>query len=102
MKCPKCKNKNFVKRGKRYNKFGTKQLYLCRDCNTTFIEPDGFEKMRHKKEDVVRAIHLHEKGLSLFNTADHLWQHDGVKITKQSVGNWCMKYSNFLKSDNKT
>lgn len=99
MKCPKCKSKKVIKRGKRYNKSGTKQLYLCQSCNLTFMKRDGFEKMRYKKEDIVRAVHLHNEGLSLFQVKDHLWQHDGVKVTRQGVGYWCRKYSIFLKSD---
>ncbi len=99
MRCPKCKCKNTIKRGKRYNKSGTKQLYQCNDCEFTFIKVDGFEKMRYKKEDIVRAIHLHNDGLSLFQVQDHLLQHDGVKVTRQAIRYWCKKYSNFLKSD---
>lgn len=98
MKCPKCKNKNVIKRGKRYNKSGKKQLYQCKSCEFTFMKKDGFEKMRYKKEDIVRAIHLHNEGLSLFQVQDHLWQHDGVKISRQGIGYWCRKYSVFLKS----
>jgi len=56
--------------------------------------------MRHKKEDVVRAIHLREKGLSLFDTADHLWQHDGIKVSREAIRLWIKKYSTFLKSSN--
>jgi len=99
MKCPKCKNKNVIKRGKRYNNSGTKQLYLCNDCEFTFMKKDGFEKMRYNKKHIVRAIHLHNEGLSLFQIKDHLWQHDGIKVTRQAVGYWCKKYSVFLKSD---
>ena len=99
MKCPKCKNKNVIKRGKRYNNSGTKQLYLCNDCNFTFMKRDGFEKMRYNKKHIVRAIHLHNEGLSLFQIKDHLLQHDGIKVTRQAVGYWCKKYSVFLKSD---
>lgn len=98
MKCSKCKSKNVKKRGKRYNKSGTKQLYQCNDCEFTFMKKDGFEKMRYKKENIVRAIHLHNEGLSLFQIQDHLWQHDGVKISRQGIGYWCRKYSVFLKS----
>ncbi len=99
MKCPKCKSKNIIKRGKRYNKSATKQLYQCNDCEFTFMKRDGFEKMRYKKEDIIRAIHLHNEGLSLFQVQDHLWQHDGIKISRQGIGYWCRKYSIFLKSD---
>lgn len=99
MKCPKCKSVNISKRGKRYNKSGEKQLYLCNKCKRKFIERDGFERMRYNKKDIVRAIHLHNEGLSLFQIADHLWQHDGVKVSREAVREWCNKYSLFLKSD---
>ena len=52
--------------------------------------------MRYKKENIVRAIHLHNEGLSFFQIKDHLWQHDGVKISRQGVGYWCRKYSVFF------
>lgn len=97
MKCLKCKSKEVIKRGKRYNQSGTKQLYFCNKCEFTFIKRDGFEKMRYKKEDIVKAIHLHNEGLSLFQVKDYLWQHEGVKVTRQAVGYWCNKYSVFLK-----
>lgn len=102
MRCPKCRGENVVSRGKRYNKSGTKQLYLCKDCVITFVDPNGFERMRYKKEDVARAIHLHQKGLSLFDVKDHLWQHDGVKVSREAIRLWIKKYSSFLKSSNKT
>ena len=99
MKCPKCKKKDTIKRGKRYNKSGTKQLYFCNKCEFTFMKKDGFEKMRYKKEFIVKAIHLHNEGLSLFQVQDYLWQHEGIKVTRQAVGYWCNKYSVVLKSD---
>jgi len=97
MKCPKCKNDNIVKRGKRHNKIGTKQLYLCKKCNLTFIKKDGFERMRYSKKIIARAIHMHNDGLSLFQVQNHLWQHDGVKVTRKTISYWSKKYSVFLK-----
>ena len=101
-KCPNCKSLEKVKRGKRYNKSGKKQLYLCKKCKSTFVEPDGFERMRYKPKDIVRAVHLHNNGLSFFYVQDHLWQHDGVKVTKEAIRLWCKKFSVFLKSDKRT
>lgn len=98
MKCLRCKSDNISKRGKRYNKSGEKQLYLCNECHRKFIEPNGFERMRYKKENIVRAIHLHNEGLSLFQVKDHLWQHDGIKVSRETIREWCNKYSVFLKS----
>lgn len=99
MKCPNCKDIDVVKRGKRYNKLGAKQRFLCNKCSSIFIKKDGFERMRYKKKDIARAIHLHEKGLSLADVKDHLWQHDGVKVTRKTISDWIKKYSVFLKSD---
>jgi transposase-like protein len=96
--CPKCNVSDIVKRGKRHNISGIKQLYLCNKCRTTFVEPDGFEHMRFSKEDIVRAVHLRNEGLSLFKTKDHLWQHDGIKVTREAINQWTNKYSSFLKS----
>ena len=98
MICPKCKSNDVVKRGKRYNKSGAKQRFLCNKCESIFIKKDGFERMRYKKKDIARAIHLHNDGLSLFQIKNHLWQHDGIKVTRKTISEWIKKYSVFLKS----
>jgi len=99
MICLKCKSNDVVKRGKRYNKSGAKQRFLCNKCKSIFIKTDGFERMRYKKKDIARAIHLHNDGLSLFQIQNHLWQHDGVKTSRETIRLWIKKYSLFLKSD---
>ena len=75
-----------------------KQKYLCNKCGFWFVEDDGFKKMRYSKKDIARAISLHSNGLSLFQVKDHLWQHDGIKVTKRTISQWIKKYSIFLKS----
>jgi|SRR3989344_2443598 len=97
MKCPNCKSMYISKRGFRRNKSGKKQRYLCNKCNFLFIKKDGFERMRHDKKIIARAIHMHNDGLSLFQVKNHLWQHDGVKVSRETVREWCDKYSVFLK-----
>lgn len=96
--CPKCHASDIIMRGKRYNKSGVKQLYRCNECRSTFVEPNGFERMRHAKEDIVRAIHMHNDGMSLFKTQYRLWQHDSVKVTRKTISDWTKKYGDFLKS----
>jgi len=98
MKCLKCKDNDIVKRGKRYNQSGTKQRFLCNKCKSIFIKKDGFERMRYRKKDIARAIHLHNDGLSLFQIQNHLWQHDAVKTSRETIRLWIKKYSVFLKS----
>jgi len=99
MKCPECRSGNVSKRGKRYNRSGVKQLFLCNKCHRKFVQQDGFEGMRYNKKHIVRAVHLHNEGLSLFQIKDHLWQHDGVRVSREAIREWCNKYSVFLKSD---
>lgn len=96
--CPKCNAYDIVKRGKRYNQSGIKQLYFCNECATTFVEPDGFERMRFRKEKIVRAVHMHEDGMSLSKVQNHLWQHDNIKVTRWTISEWTKRYSIFLKS----
>ena len=99
IKCFKCKSKDIMKQGFRNNNLGKKQKYLCNNCRAWFIVDDGFKKMRYRKKDIARAISLHNKGLSLFDVKDHLWQHDGIKVTKRTISQWIKKYSIFLKSN---
>lgn len=96
--CIFCKSSNIVKNGFRKRNIRTKQSFLCKSCKKQFIEPDGFERMRHKPEDIIRAIHMHNDGMSLFKTQNHLWQHDGIKVTRWTISQWTKKYSHFLKS----
>ena len=101
-KCSKCGGSDIVERGWRYNASGAKHRYRCNGCRSTFVEPDGFERMRHKKEDIVRAIHQHADGFSLFQVQNHLGQHDGVDVTRKTISDWSRKFSVFLKSAKRT
>lgn len=96
--CPRCGGSDIVKRGKRYNLSGSKQLYRCNDCRSAFVEPNGFERMRHQPEDIVRGVHQHNDGFSLFQVQYHLTQHDNVDVSRETIRRWVKRYSSFLKS----
>ena len=98
--CPRCGDSDIVRRGKRYNASGEKQLYRCNKCRSAFVEPDGFERMRHSPAIIARAVHQHSDGFSLHKTKYHLEQHDDVKVSIQTISNWMKKYADFLKSAN--
>ena len=100
--CIHCQSKNIVKNGLRRRNIRTKQSFLCRDCDKQFIDSDGFERMRHSPEIITRAVHQHVDGFSLFKTQYHLWQHDGVRVTRRTISQWTKKYSDFLKSDTRS
>lgn len=97
-RCVFCKSSSVVKNGSRKRKVRTKQSFLCMSCGKQFVDPDGFERMRHNPEDILRAIHMYNDGMSLFNVQNHLWQHDGVKVTLWTISKWHKKFSIFLKS----
>jgi len=99
LKCPKCGSSDVSKKGFRKNKSGTKQKYQCYDCKYWFVEDDGFKKVRFKPEVIVRAVHQHEDGFSLSKVQNHLWQHDGVKVTRWTISQWKKKYSLFFRSN---
>ena len=102
MRCLNCKSEKIIKRGFRYNSVGKKQKYFCQKCDKWFVENDGFKRMRHDPKIIVRAIHMHNDGLSLFQVKNHLYQYDNVKVSGEAIRLWTKKYSIFLKSDNKT
>jgi hypothetical protein len=99
MKCLNCGSLDVSKKGFRKNKHGTKQKYQCFDCKKWFIEDDGFKKMRFEPDVIARAVHQHEDGFSLSKVQNHLWQHDGVKVTRWTISQWKKKYSLFFGSN---
>ena len=98
LKCSVCGSIDISRKGFRKNKSGKKQKYQCYDCKKWFVEDDGFKGMRFKPKVIVRAIHMHEDGMSLSKVQNHLWQHDNTKVTRWAVSLWIKRYSNFLKS----
>lgn len=97
-----CRSSSVVKNGLRKRNIRTKQSYLCLSCKKQFVEPDGFERMQYKPEIIVRAVNMHNDGLSLFQVQNHLWQHDGVKVSRETIRVWCKKFGIFLKPDKKS
>jgi transposase-like protein len=96
--CPICRwGGDVVKKGKRYNKKVTKQLYYCRACKRKFTPDDGFWKMKNTKETITEALDLYNSGLSLNKTSEHLYKHHNTKISARSILNWVKKYAKLLK-----
>ena len=72
---------------------------MCCDCKKWFVKDDGFKRMRFKPKVISRAVHQHEDGFSLSKVQNHLWQHDGVKVTRWTISQWKKKYSLFFRSN---
>ena len=61
--CPRCKSKDVVSGGKRYNKDKVVQKYKCRVCATHFSNPEWL-RGKHPLDLVNYAVSLYLKGYS--------------------------------------
>jgi len=91
--CPSCQGSRIVKQGIRDNKTGKKQKYQCKECKGYFVVDDGFKGMRFKPEIITRAVHMYTDGLSLSKVQNHLYQHDGVEVSRWSICKWDKKFA---------
>jgi len=97
MYCPHCKKDDqVVKRGRRRNKYVTKQQYWCNRCETYFVEHDGFQGMTYPKEIIVKTLHLYAEGLSLSKIREYMWQHEGFYLCDGTILYWVRKYARML------
>lgn len=97
LECPKCRTQDqIVKDGKRHNKYGDIQKYLCRNCDYRFVVNVGFENAKKNPKLICAAIDLYFKGVSLRKVADHLLQFYGVKVADTSVLRWIQKFADVV------
>lgn len=90
--CPKCGYQDSVRHGYRYNKSGAKRLRKCKGCGARFTPDDGFLRRRFQKEHIVRAVSLHQSGLSLGKVKEHMLEHHGVEVSRWMISLWCRDY----------
>ena len=67
-RCPACKGENIIKKGRVGTKFGSKQIYFCRDCGRRFAN----RKLSHKTygpKVITNAITYYNLGNTLEETA---------------------------------
>lgn len=94
IECLKCKAQDqIVKDGKRFNKSGEIQKYLCRNCDYRFVVNIGFENAKKNPKIICAAIDLYFKGVSLRKVADHVKQFYGVSIANTSVLRWVQRFA---------
>ncbi len=97
--CPIChSSKQVIKRGKRYNKNGVKQLYYCKKCNRSFCEQTPFYKMKKKANLVATALDLYYRGLSLRQITEHLQSIYKTYVCHGTIYFWLKKYVSIIDS----
>jgi len=89
IKCRYCKSENTVKRGLTHNK---KQRHLCKDCKKTFIEDNGFYKMKNSPELITMAIDMYISNLSSRKMRNQIKRHSLGNVSHQTILSWVRKY----------
>ena len=97
--CPECNSNNLIKRGKRKNKNGIKQIYYCDDCKKRFVlEPLKYIKGNSKL--VCLAMDCFYKGLSLRDIKDQFKQFYDLDISHETIRRWITRFTKVI--DNHT
>ena len=91
--CEHCKSNNIVKNGKRNNKSGIINRYLCKDCGHRFTDNQGFQKKRADPEKIALALDLYYRGLSVRKVAEHFQQVHNLDVSHMTVYRWIEQYS---------
>ena len=94
--CPHCKSTNSKQHHTRKTKQGLTKVLQCLDCNKVFTPNHGFWKMKSPPHIIVKALHLHDNGMSYGEIVDYLWQQENFKTTKKTIWDWVKKYSKML------
>lgn len=92
IKCEKCNSTNIVKNGKRKNKSGVINRYLCKECGFRFTDNDGFKKRRSDPEKIALALDLYFRGLSVRKVAEHFQQVYNLQVSHMTVYRWIYDY----------
>jgi transposase-like protein len=96
VRCPYCDCDEFIKAGRRANKYVTKQIYRCKHCTRRFVKHDGFQGMTYPKELITKVLHMYIEGLSLAKIRDVVWQHEGFEVHDSTILSWVRKYAEVI------
>lgn len=97
LKCPKCKSNKAIKWCKRKTENrGLIQRYKCKDCLNTFIQDDGFYRMRNNPQKVTCAVDLFYRGVSTRKVQEHFKAFYPHNSSHKSIYKWIVKYSKMI------
>lgn len=90
--CKYCRSDNIVKQGRRRNKSGTVQRYVCRACKQTFSANFGFRYRRYDPAVISEALYLFYSNMSVRGIADVLRMR-GITVSPSAIYKWVRRYS---------
>ncbi len=87
IQCVKCGSIRVV----RFGRYGSKQLFKCKDCGHKFRE-GLIKKARYSPETITLTLDLYFSGLSLRKITRTLNDHFGMNLGKSSVYRWIQTF----------
>ena len=90
--CPYCFSKHIKKAGKRKNRFGSIQKYLCKNCNRYFSE-DRLKFAQFPAKIVLNAISLYNLGYSQAKVSQLIANRYKIQLPRNTISQWINKYS---------
>lgn len=95
--CPKCKNQQIKKDGKRKTQNrGLIQRYRCKNCNYRFVKDEGFYRMRNNPKKITLCLDLFFKGISTRQIQQHLNAFYPQNSHYSNIYRWVVKYSKII------
>jgi len=95
--CPKCDGEHIKKRGLRKTQNrGKIQRYFCKDCNHSFVQDEGFFRMKNSPQKITLCIDLFYKGVSTRKVQEHLQMFYPHNSSWVSIYSWVVKYSKMI------
>src|SRR3989338_10325788 len=95
-RCPYCKSKKFVKRGKRKKRLEVVQLYKCGDCARTFTAQ--FVKGKHYPTNlIIDGLSYYNLGFGLEDTCRIIKNKFGTNPGASTLANWIKRYSDLCR-----
>lgn len=97
IKCSWCKSENVIKwcRRKTQNR-GLIQRYKCKDCRFSFVQDDGFKRMRNNPQKITCAVDLFYRGVSTRKVQEHFKAFYPHNSSHKSIYKWIVKYSKMI------
>ena len=101
LKCPKCKEKNYVCNGWHYGEHEDRQRYKCKACGRRFGDNLGFEYRHMPRLFITLALMLSGMGMSVANIQMTL-AHLNVKVHVDTITRMIHHYSKIVEEYAKT
>ncbi|MGP8109918.1 MAG: IS6 family transposase [Thermoplasmata archaeon] len=91
--CARCGSGLVIGFGKRHNRCGTIERFLCKGCGYRFTGRDGFQRRRADPEKIALALDLYYRGMSIRKVVEHFAQVHSLKVGHATVYRWVAHYS---------